>query len=299
MGMAWSDLEDPTAAELLAVAPGLDLDAVEILTSTAVAGHEVRPVLERHGDAVVALLLFPAHVPGDHRFAYLELGIVATAESIVTVRKHSADGYVVEQRAVAPVEHSRVEPGRLLHGAVDEATERYLDVVDALYVEIDDLEDAIDELPGDMTRRRLGELRHEMLHARRNVTAMRAAVRRVVDGRLALPDDILFPREVEAAFADSYDTLVRTTEELDIARDLLASVRDHLQAKVSERQNEIVKKLTVTASLVLVPTLITGFYGQNFAGAFDSALWTVGVSLGLIATTTLAQLAFFRWKRWI
>ena len=151
-----------------------------------------------------------------------------------------------------------------------------------------------------MLRQRLSSLRHEMLHARRNASATRAAIRRVVDGRLDLgDDDALFPREAEHAFADTYDTLVRVIEELDVARDLLASVRDYLQAKIAETQSEIVKKLTVVASLVLVPTLITGFYGQNFAGVFEKGYWSLGVSVGLIVVTTLLQLVFFRWKRWI
>jgi Mg2+ and Co2+ transporter CorA len=55
----------------------------------------------------------------------------------------------------------------------------------------------------------------------------------------------------------------------------------------------------VVASLVLVPTLITGFYGQNFTGVFEKGYWTLGVSVGLIVVTTLLQLVFFRWKRWI
>jgi magnesium transporter len=122
----------------------------------------------------------------------------------------------------------------------------------------------------------------------------------VVVGRLDLgTEDALFPRVAERAFAETYDTLVRVIEELDIARDLLASVRDYLQSKVSESQSEIVKKLTVVASLVLVPTLITGFYGQNFAGVFEKGYWSLGVSVGLIVATTVAQLAFFRWRRWL
>ena len=105
--------------------------------------------------------------------------------------------------------------------------------------------------------------------------------------------------DVERLFADTYDTLVRVTEELDIARDLLAGVRDHLQSKVAENQNEVGKKLTVIASLVLVPSFIVGFYGQNFEGVFDREYWTLGVSVGLIVVSTLIQLALFRWRRWI
>jgi hypothetical protein len=58
-------------------------------------------------------------------------------------------------------------------------------------------------------------------------------------------------------------------------------------------------KLTVIASLVLVPSFVVGFYGQNFAGEFAKGFWTIGVSTGLIVTSTLVQLALFRWRRWI
>jgi Mg2+ and Co2+ transporter CorA len=61
----------------------------------------------------------------------------------------------------------------------------------------------------------------------------------------------------------------------------------------------VAKTLTVIASLVLVPTFIVGFYGQNFAGEFRDWYWTVGFSSGLILATTLVQLALFRWRRWI
>jgi Mg2+ and Co2+ transporter CorA len=61
----------------------------------------------------------------------------------------------------------------------------------------------------------------------------------------------------------------------------------------------VVKKLTVIASLLLLPTLIVGFYGQNFGPAFRDWYWTIGVSSFLIVATTVLQLAFFKWRRWI
>ncbi len=104
---------------------------------------------------------------------------------------------------------------------------------------------------------------------------------------------------MEQLFGDTYDTLVRVTEELDIARDLLAGARDHLQAKIAENQNDIAKKLTVIASLVLVPSFIIGFYGQNFESTFHEGYWTIGVAVGLILASTIVQLVLFRWRRWI
>ena len=294
------DLIDPSSHELLSSVPArLDPDALEILSAVAGDGREARPTLESHGTYVLAVLLFPGPLGADDRVVYHELDVIAAPHMLVTVRKTASDGDIADL-SVLDGKHESHPCGLLVNELVDAAADSYLDLVDRLYVEIDALEDHVDDLPSVMLRQRLSSLRHEMLHARRNASATRAAIRRVVDGRLDLGnDDALFPREAEHAFADTYDTLVRVIEELDVARDLLASVRDYLQAKIAETQSEIVKKLTVVASLVLVPTLITGFYGQNFTGVFEKGYWTLGVSVGLIVVTTLLQLVFFRWKRWI
>jgi magnesium transporter len=294
------DLVDPSAHDLVSLVPArLDPEAVESLCAVAGDGRDARPTLESHGTYVLGVLLLPGRLGGDDRVVYHELDVVATPEVVVTVRKTASDGNVADLRGLEHVDGS-LAPGLVVHRVVDGAAESYLDLVDALYAEIDELEDHVDEIASATLRQRLSILRHEMLHARRNASATRAAVRRVVDGRLDLgADDALFPRDAERAFADTYDTLVRAIEELDVARDLLSSLRDYLQSKIAESQSEIVKKLTMVASLVLVPTLITGFYGQNFAGVFQQGYWTLGVSVGLIVATTLAQLAFFRWKRWL
>jgi magnesium transporter len=148
-------------------------------------------------------------------------------------------------------------------------------------------------------RRELTALRRDLLRARRLVAATRGAVRRVIDRRLELGDEELFGEPVERLFADTYETLFRAAEELDVARDLLSSARDYHQSVIAETQNEVVKKLTVIASLLLLPTLIVGFYGQNFGPAFRDWYWTIGVSSFLIVATTVLQLAFFKWRRWI
>ena len=85
----------------------------------------------------------------------------------------------------------------------------------------------------------------------------------------------------------------------DNCRDLLASVRDYAQAKVANDQNEVMKRLTVIASLLLLPTFIVGLYGQNFAD-IPELRWRLGYafSWGVIVVTTLLQLWWFRRKRW-
>ena len=123
----------------------------------------------------------------------------------------------------------------------------------------------------------------------------------MLDDRVELDGDVtLFPRDIELHFADAYDKLLRATDGLDLARDLLAGVRDFHQAQVANDQNEVMKRLTVVASVLLLPTFIVGLYGQNLQGVPEFG-WAHGYwfSWGLIIVTTIAQLVYFRRKRWI
>jgi magnesium transporter len=110
----------------------------------------------------------------------------------------------------------------------------------------------------------------------------------------------VFTRDVELDFASVYDKLLRAADGLELARDLVSGVRDYYQAKVAINQNEVMKRLTVIASVLLVPTFIVGLYGQNFDDMPELRWgWGYGWSWGLIIATTVIQLAFYRWKRWI
>jgi magnesium transporter len=186
-----------------------------------------------------------------------------------------------------------------LYRLVDEVAERYLALVDNLNDEIDELEDQVAVLTTAQIRDRISHLRRDLLRVRRTLSPTRDAVRKVVDDRVEL-DDETFPRDVEVHFADAYDKLLRATEGLDTSRELVAGVRDYFQSKVAIDQNEVMKRLTMIASLLLLPTFIVGLYGQNFR-EIPELHWGFGYewSWGLIIVTTAGQLAFFRWKKWL
>jgi magnesium transporter len=291
-------LVDPSREELeSALPPGVDPDVIEEMLIAPRRGRDPHPVLEAHGSYVFGVLVVMSATSSED-LAYQEIDFIATPERLVTVRKSSSSHVAYDMAAL----HSTGETdpvGILVQRLVDDVADTYLDLLDSIYSEIDTLEDEIDTMRPAQVRLRLAELRHMLLHRRRTVSGMRAVARRVLDGRVEIGEHQLFPHDVERLFGDTYDTLVRVTEELDVARDLLSGVRDHLQSKIAENQNEVGKKLTVIASLVLVPSFIVGFYGQNFEGVFDREFWTLGVSVGLIAVSTLIQLAIFRWRRWI
>jgi magnesium transporter len=184
---------------------------------------------------------------------------------------------------------------------VNDVAEKYLDLVDDIDAEIDELEDKVEDQPAATTRERISTLRHDLLHIRRTLAPTRDAVRRVVDGVVEVQKgDEVFPHDVEVAFNSAYDKLLRAFDGLELSRDLLASVRDYHQSKIANDQNEVMKRLTVIASLILVPTFIVGVYGQNFVH-MPELHWHLGYAYSwtVIVGTTIIQLVWFRRKHWL
>jgi magnesium transporter len=300
----WIDLLDPTESELHDALPGeIHERALAQLLQPAMHDDEPRPRLEGHDYYVYGVFLVPVCVREEDRVFYQEVDLIATRERLITVRKTPERGHPFD---MGPAKESAEQAGETRTGAMvyrllDLIAEYFLDLIDALNDEIDELEEGIDRWTSGQIRGRISQLRHDLLHVRRTVSPTRDAIHRVVDKRIDVGEGSeLLPRDIELDFADVYDKLLRAVDGLDLSRDLLASARDYHQAKIANDQNEVTKRLTVIASLLLVPTFIVGLYGQNFRH-IPELRWSYGYwwSWGWILVTTVLQLVFFRWLGWI
>ena len=293
---------DPTPDELRAKAPReLEEPALARLLAPPEHEDEPRPTLQGHGDYVFGVFLVAVAKSEEDLVFYQEIDLVLTHETLLTVRKTPPGGRPacdvgIVKKSVKPTDSA----GMIAYRLLDEIAERYLDLVDALDGEIDELEDKVEDQPAERTRSRISRLRHDMLHIRRTLAPMRDAVRRVIDDVVEVEQGPeVFPHDVEVAFNAAYDKLMRALDGLDLSRDLLASVRDYHQSKIANDQNEVMKRLTVIASLLLLPTFIVGLYGQNFVNIPELRWhWGYGFVWAVIVVTTAMQLWWFRKNRW-
>jgi magnesium transporter len=297
----WIDLIDPSVDELRRHLPErIHATALAALQAPHVHDDEPRPRIESHGDYIFGVFLVPVAVRQEDRLYYQEVDFIATHEVLVSVSKTPPDEHAFDPKPAKEACRDHDEVGMFVYHLVDEIAERYLDLIDDLDDEVDELEDMVEDHPAPTVGKRLRDLRQDLRGIRRTLTPTRDAVHKVVDNRIELDDADLFPRDVEIAFGDAYDKLLRATEALESSRDAVAGVRDYIQGKIANDQNDVMKRLTLIASLLLVPTFIVGLYGQNFHH-IPELDWSFGYwwSWAWILGTTLGQLAFFRWKRWI
>jgi magnesium transporter len=295
----WIDLLDPDEHALREHTP-VELGSSDVWQALRPPG-DARPRIVPRDDYVFGVLLVAVAVPSEDRVYYQEIDFVLTDADLLTIRKTPPDGKPFDPEPTRETCRAGEPVG--LHAAhlLDDVAEAYLRLVDDLEDEVDELEEAMDEGARADTGRRIADLRRDMLRIRRTLAPTREAVRRLVDGRTdeRVKGDVV-PHDAALLLAEVYDKLLRAAESLDVARELVAGARDYHQAQIANAQNEVMKRLTVTASLLLVPTFIVGLYGQNFRHVPELA-WGFGYwwSWGWIVATTIGQLVFFRWKRWI
>jgi len=299
----WVDLLDPPPEELKGRLPkSVHESALNMLCAPAKHEDEPRPRLDGQGEYVFGIFLVAVAVKEEDRVYYQEIDVVMTPDTLLTVRKTPEDGKPFHIEPVRKSVRDRDSVGMLAYRLIDEIAEDYLDLIDDLNEEIEELDDNIEQWPPERIRRRISHLRHDMLHIRRTLAPTRDAIREVLDDRIDIDSGTLFPQDVEIAFGNAYDKLLRASEGLDFSRDLLGGVRDYYIAKIATDQNEVMKRLTVVASLLLVPTFIVGLYGMNFPHIpeiRDFGLWGYPWAWFLILLTTVLQLWYFRRKRWI
>jgi magnesium transporter len=298
----WVDLLDPDEEAILEAVSPIELhdSALESLLRPPKEGDNPRPRLQNHRTYVFGILLVPVAVNEEDRVFYQEVDLVLNESVAVIVRKTPLDGHPFDSSEVAKGHGNEMSGGSVAFRLIDQVAEGFLNLADAINEEIDELEDGLEEMKNEEIRSRLSELRHDLLNIRRTLGPTRDAIRAVVDNRVELESGNLFPREIELHFGNSYDKLLRAMDGLELARDLIAGVRDVHMAKVANDQNDVMKRLTAVASILLLPTLIAGLYGQNFEG-MPELKWRYGYALswGLILLTSIGQLWYFRKKGWL
>jgi len=280
----WLDLESPSPQDLKRAAALLRIHPLAIEDSIEFGQ---RPKLDEYGDRI--LLVFYA-VAGDRP---IEVHIHLSGSWIFTVRRESCTPLAVARR--------RLESGvprteeEAVYKLLDAMTDSFFPLVERLDDQVDHLEDAMLETPSPGERDQLFALRRETGPLRRLLSQQRDTM--VTGGELIerLPG---FERDLaHDYFRDVYDHLIRVASDVDALRDRLTGATELLLSNQSNRLNEVMKQLTIVATIFLPLTVVTGFFGQNF-GWLVRHIDSLGDFLVLgIGGMVLSCVLLFAWFR--
>jgi magnesium transporter len=187
-------------------------------------------------------------------------------------------------------------PVALFHRIVDSMVDHYRPEIEKLEDRLDDLEKQIFDEPDRALVRRILNEKRVVAGLRRIVTPERDVI-----SRLARRDFVDISTEMSFRFRDIYDHLVRIADDATFFQDRITGMLDAHLSNVSNRLNEVMKVLTVVATVFGPPTLLASIYGMNMPlpqlpGGEHAQFWWV---TGLMVAMIVAMLTVFRRKRWI
>jgi magnesium transporter len=156
----------------------------------------------------------------------------------------------------------------LLHALLDAIVDGYFVVLSALQDELDRLEDqALAGAKPDLPRQ-IHELRGEIHTLRRAVAPLRYAA-----GDLVRQEARRIDPEVRPYLRDLLDHLEQVHDELESARERLVGVLELHLATNSHRMNDVMRGLTVVATVFIPLTFVAGVYGMNFGWMPETRVW--------------------------
>ncbi len=182
----------------------------------------------------------------------------------------------------------------VLHAILDIEVDNYFPLLDSIEEELEQVEDIVIKDPSPHLLKKLFKIKRELLMIRKTVAPQREVV-----GILAKRDYPFISPEAEAYFRDIYDHLIRINDMSDNFRDVTSSILEIHLSVVSNRLNEVMKVLTVIATIMLPLTVVTGIYGMNF-DFMPELRWRYGYiwSLTIMAIIAIGMLIYFRRRGW-
>jgi magnesium transporter len=199
---------------------------------------------------------------------------------------------------------SAVPPGRpprlvLLHDILDAMIDSFFQPLSDLDDNIDTLIEGIFDQPSKGQLQELLSMQRWLVSVRKLVSPQRDAMAAVVSGVVDLPGR---DASSEPYLRDLYDHIIRISEEIDSYRDLLDNAMDAYLSMVSNRLNEVMKQLTIIATVFLPLSFLTGFFGQNFSWLVEHlgglpVFLILGIGTEVLAVAALYWL--FRRRGWL
>jgi magnesium transporter len=289
----WIGLYEPTEEEFASLRQEFDLHPLAV--EDAIHAHQ-RPKLEVYDDMVLLVLKTARYVDPTEVIELGELLVFLGDDYIITVRHGEASSLSPVREALEhDPGHLRHGPGAVLHAILDRVVDDYGPAIQGLETDIDEVEDEL--FSGERTNpaERIYRLQREVLQFRKATAPLVEPIERLAEGRYAQ----IHP-EIRDYFRDVNDHLIRTRDQLDAMRDLLAGSLQANLAQVAVRQNDDVRRISAWVAIIAVPTAIAGIYGMNFKHMPElQQAWGYPFALGMMVAIDLFLWRHFRKRGWL
>ncbi|MCA9105282.1 MAG: magnesium/cobalt transporter CorA [Planctomycetales bacterium] len=238
----------------------------------------------------------------DGHFSSQQLSIFLRGNTVLTFQEETSDWFEpVRERVRKSLERSRsIAPGFLVYALLDVVIDSYFPIVDALGDELDEIEGLMASGETRVVLGRIHQLLHELLLVRRTIRPHRDAINELIrDSSERMDAETLF------FLRDCADHTIQLIELLEVYREMCIDYRDFHLSLISNRMNEVMRGLTLVATVFMPLNLIAAIYGMNFADDspynMPELRWRFGYPavLGLMVCVAVLTVVWFSRRGWL
>ncbi|MFP4482429.1 MAG: magnesium/cobalt transporter CorA [Thermovirgaceae bacterium] len=262
-----------------------------------ICNTDQRPKMEDHGEYLYIVLKMADYDEATKSVDMEQVSLILMKGCVITFQEKPGDVF-------DPV-RDRLRTGRgkirskgadyLAYALLDAVVDRYFLLLEKLGDDVEALDEQILTDPGEEAVRNLHALKREMIFLRKAAWPMREIV-----GRLERGGSVLVTADTAFYLRDLYDHAVQVMDSIETFRDVLSGLLDIYLSSAGNRMNEIMKVLTIIATIFIPLTFIAGIYGMNFEHMPELALpWAYPAIWAVMLTLAGGMLVFFRKKKWI
>jgi len=256
-----------------------------------------RPKMEDFGEYLFIVLKMYNSQEESHEDKIEQMSLVLGRNFVISFQEKEGDVFdsVRERIRKGNCRLRRMKADYLAYSLIDAIVDSYFLVLEELGERIEFVEDELVSNPERKMLQEIHALKREMIFLRKSVWPLREVI-----SSLERSESAFVEKPTRVYFRDVYDHTIQVIDTVETFRDMLSGMLDIYLSSISNRMNEVMKVLTIIATIFIPLTFIVGIYGMNFK--FMPELewrWGYFAVMGVIAVIAVLMLIFFRRKKWL
>ncbi|MDO6596737.1 magnesium/cobalt transporter CorA [Oceanihabitans sp. 2_MG-2023] len=239
------------------------------------------------------------HFKNEDEIVYEHMSMVVGENYVLTFQE--ADGDVFDElrdrikNAKGRVRNAKAD--YLMYTILDAVVDNYFTVIEAEGDKIEDLEETlfIEESNTNTTTTSIQDQKREILKIRRTVFPFREVVNKLEKSEIEFIED-----KTKNYLRNLYDHMIQVNESIDLYREMIWGLMDLYMTNISNKMNEVMKVLTIIATIFIPLTFIAGIYGMNFTNMPElNSPYGYYIVWAVMLIILIIMLIYFRRKKWL
>jgi len=258
---------------------------------------EQRPKVEEHANHFFVVLKMLSNNEAEHGITIEQVSIIFSPQFVVSFEEGGRDVFGVIRERIKNNKGiiRKMSANYLAYALMDTIVDHYFIILEKLEERIENLDDELTTNPTPQTLHRIHGLRRELIFLRKSVWPLREVI-----VELERRESPLIDKTISIYLRDIFDHTVQAIDTIETLRDIISSMIDVYLSSVSNRMNEVMKVLTVIATVFIPLTFVVGIYGMNFRYMPELEWhWGYPVVLLIMVAIGSGMLVYFRRKKWL